>query len=275
LNRLQALLSTSTNLQQHQGTFLCPCAIHHVRQCLLLLTVILLGLIPHFSAQSQSRALPPIPPSDSDRDELKNEDNALSAQQTELAESTRQLFVCGICLEEMPDDSIVRPDPCGHTFCRDCLRGHVTTRLNERRFPILCPTCTASKGKGKGVAGGTCCDRIINTPIISHMTFFKRSRSPLPWALGSPTGNTVSGLRWKFLLSLFSCTVGSTSIVLTRYSANVGIGASDRCSWPEMTSKTLISSRVRFRTAIIHGANTVNSRSTQAVRSTRAMAFWN
>jgi hypothetical protein len=42
-----------------------------------------------------------------------------------------------------------------------------------------------------------------------------------------------------------------------------------------MTSKKLISSRVRFRTATIRGANSVNSRSTLAVRSTHAMAFWN
>ena len=50
-------------------------------------------------------------------------------------------------MEEMPDDSIARPDPCGHAFCRECLRGHVAARLIEHRFPILCPTCTASKGK--------------------------------------------------------------------------------------------------------------------------------
>jgi len=63
------------------------------------------------------------------------------------------LFECGICMEEMLDDSIACPEPCGHAFCRECLRGHVTTRLGERRFPILCPTCTAGKGKGKEAAG--------------------------------------------------------------------------------------------------------------------------
>ncbi|KAI0273216.1 hypothetical protein BGY98DRAFT_1120058 [Russula aff. rugulosa BPL654] len=50
-------------------------------------------------------------------------------------------------MEEMPDDSIARPDPCGHAFCRECLRRHVTTRLDEHRFPILCPTCTAGKAR--------------------------------------------------------------------------------------------------------------------------------
>ena len=118
---------------------------------------------------SSSRVLghidsPPTPPSDLDQsileamwlqNEFDKEDRALSAQRTEFAESTQRLFECGICMEEMPDDSIARPDPCGHAFCRDCLRGHVDARLDEHRFPILCPTCTADKGKGKEAAGGT------------------------------------------------------------------------------------------------------------------------
>ena len=122
------------------------------------------------AGSSSSRALskPPTPPSDRDdsileamrlQNEFDKEDRALTTQRAELARSAQRLFECGICLEEMPEDSIARPDPCGHTFCRECLRGHVTARLNEHRFPILCPTCTAGKGKGKSKgkegAGGT------------------------------------------------------------------------------------------------------------------------
>jgi hypothetical protein len=96
-----------------------------------------------------------------------DKDRTFSAQRAKLSKSTQRLFECGICMEEMPNDSIARPDPCGHAFCRECLRGHVTARLNEHRFPILCPTCTAGKGKGKEAAGGTCCDRTVNLVIIS------------------------------------------------------------------------------------------------------------
>ncbi|KAH9167937.1 hypothetical protein EDB89DRAFT_1644128 [Lactarius sanguifluus] len=56
-------------------------------------------------------------------------------------------------MEKMPEDSVARLDPCEHAFCRECMRGYVSTRLEERRFPILCPTCTAGKGKGKGATG--------------------------------------------------------------------------------------------------------------------------
>jgi hypothetical protein len=69
-------------------------------------------------------------------------------------------------MEEMPVDSIARPDPCGHAFCRECLHGHVTARLDEHRFPILCPACTAGKGKGKEAASGTCCERTVNLFMI-------------------------------------------------------------------------------------------------------------
>ena len=116
------------------------------------------------SAGSSSISALPAPPSDRDlsfleamrlQNEFDEEDRALSAQRTKFAKSTQRLFECGICMEEMPDDSIARPDPCGHVFCRECLREHVTARLNEHRFPILCPTCTAGKGKGKEATGGT------------------------------------------------------------------------------------------------------------------------
>jgi hypothetical protein len=105
-------------------------------------------VIPQLSMQAEIAEL-------RSQNEFDEGDYAIFAQPAELAKSTQQLFKCGICLEEMPDDSIARPDPCGHTFCRECLRGHVTARLNEHRFPIPCPTCTAGKGKGKGAAGGT------------------------------------------------------------------------------------------------------------------------
>src|SRR5229473_590808 len=140
---------------------------------------------------SSGRALghlvkPPTPPSKSDdsilaamrlQNEFDKEDRALSAQRAELAKSTQKLFTCDICLEEMPNDSIARPDPCQHTFCRECLRGHVAARLNEHRFPILCPSCSVSKGKGKEVAGGTCCGPMVIFIFISCYVSLEISQS--------------------------------------------------------------------------------------------------
>jgi hypothetical protein len=150
---------------------------------------------PSATKSSSSRApghpgSPPTPPSDrSDSNfyamrrqhEFDKEDRALSTRRAELGKSTRRLFECGICLDDMPDDSIARPDPCGHTFCRECLRGHVTARLSEHRFPVLCPTCTANKSKGKGVVGGTCRERMVNSlTIISHYVSLRGLTVPCP-----------------------------------------------------------------------------------------------
>ena len=141
---------------------------------------------PSATKSSSSRTpghsvFPPIPHSDSDESddsifsvmrlqhEYDIENRALSAQRADLAKLSQRLFVCGICLEEMLYDSVARPDPCRHTFCRECLRGHVAARLNERKFPVLCPTCTADKSKGKGIVGGTCRELLVNSlNIISH-----------------------------------------------------------------------------------------------------------
>ncbi|KAH9016424.1 hypothetical protein EDB83DRAFT_232435 [Lactarius deliciosus] len=81
------------------------------------------------------------------------EDRALFAERTMLSQVIQRVFVCGVCMEEMPEDSVARLDPCGHSFCRECIRAYVSTRLEEHRFPVLCPTCTAGKGKGTGATG--------------------------------------------------------------------------------------------------------------------------
>ncbi|KAH9056530.1 hypothetical protein EDB87DRAFT_1566420 [Lactarius vividus] len=87
------------------------------------------------------------------QNEFDSEDRALSAERIKLSKNVQRVFECGICMENMPEDSVARPDPCGHAFCRECMRGYVSNRLEEHRFPILCPICTAGKGKGKGVTG--------------------------------------------------------------------------------------------------------------------------
>jgi hypothetical protein len=136
---------------------------------------------------------PPTPPSDHDdrldsityvmrpQHEFDNKDRALRAQRAELSKSTQRLFMCGICLQEIPNDSVARPDRCGHTFCRECLRGHVATRIGEHRFPVLCPSCTANKDEGMEVAGGMCCERkVILSIIFSHYVSIRGLAGPCP-----------------------------------------------------------------------------------------------
>jgi RING finger family protein len=239
---------------------------------------------------SSGRALghfskPPTPPSKSDdgilaamrlQNEFDKEDRALSSQRAELAKSTQKLFVCGICLEEMPDDSIARPDPCQHTFCRECLRGHVAARLNEHRFPILCPSCSVSKGKGKEVAGGTCCERMAIFIFISCYVSLEISQSlALDLGLTDEQFSVWSEMEMVAFSVPVYCRKYVYGVYPLRSSAYVEIGASGRCSWPKMNTKKPRSSLVRFQTATTFGASSVSSRSMLMVRSTRAMAHQN
>jgi hypothetical protein len=68
-------------------------------------------------------------------------------QQEEPVKNIQCLFECGVCMDEHPEDYVTLLDPCGHKFCRDCIRNHVGAKLAERHFPILCPVCMAEEGK--------------------------------------------------------------------------------------------------------------------------------
>jgi hypothetical protein len=78
--------------------------------------------------------------------EFNEEDAYLRAEQQALAALVQRTFNCGICLEEHPEGSVARIDACGHQFCRECIREYIGSKLDDHRFPILCPNCTAEQG---------------------------------------------------------------------------------------------------------------------------------
>lgn len=79
------------------------------------------------------------------------EDTMLRNQFQDLQrQSTMQpSFECCICMDVLATDYVARIDTCGHSFCRECLRGYVTSRLEERRYPLLCPECGSMDGAEK------------------------------------------------------------------------------------------------------------------------------
>ena len=76
------------------------------------------------------------------------EDRRLAAERAELVATAekQRVFNCGMCMGTLPEESISRIDPCGHSFCRECVRDLIVSRIESRRFPVLCPTCTAGAG---------------------------------------------------------------------------------------------------------------------------------
>ncbi|KAF8838971.1 hypothetical protein BDN67DRAFT_970780 [Paxillus ammoniavirescens] len=71
------------------------------------------------------------------------EDIERQYQTDQLLRTAQRRYHCGICLDDFPEDDAVRIDSCGHDLCRDCARGHVCAKIDERRFPVLCPVCMA------------------------------------------------------------------------------------------------------------------------------------
>ena len=63
-----------------------------------------------------------------------------TASQYLEAVSTSRSFSCTICMDEHPIDDIVELG-CNHAICRDCIRGHICSKIEERRFPVVCPVC--------------------------------------------------------------------------------------------------------------------------------------
>src|SRR6266852_4321484 len=79
------------------------------------------------------------------------EDHLLVAEDAELLAVSEQqrVFDCGVCLDTLPEESIARIDPCGHAFCSEWIRGFIVSQIVSRRFPVLCPTCTAGPGNNR------------------------------------------------------------------------------------------------------------------------------
>ena len=72
-----------------------------------------------------------------------SENDFLLQQKLNLMQTAQRQYHCGVCLDDFPEDDVVRIDVCGHEICRDCARGHVSAKIEEHRFPVLCPVCMA------------------------------------------------------------------------------------------------------------------------------------
>lgn len=72
------------------------------------------------------------------------EDLQLRYQMQTLAASLPHNFSCLICMEDQPVDNSVDLK-CNHSICRTCIRGHICSKIEEHRFPVLCPVCMTEK----------------------------------------------------------------------------------------------------------------------------------
>lgn len=48
---------------------------------------------------------------------------------------------------------MIEVEVCLHTFCRDCLRTHIETNVQDRKYPIVCPQCAVGEEERGHTAG--------------------------------------------------------------------------------------------------------------------------
>lgn len=78
---------------------------------------------------------------------IKPSDEYLKQQEQKFIEHNPRYkpekFECLICFETVQGVDGSRCMNCEHSFCRDCLTGHVRSQLQENVYPVLCPVCFA------------------------------------------------------------------------------------------------------------------------------------
>lgn len=77
--------------------------------------------------------------------QYQEEDKILATERAALSTRETPTFQCEICFDDMRIDYLAQMDECKHSFCRDCLRAHVTSIIGQHRYPVLCPVCMADK----------------------------------------------------------------------------------------------------------------------------------
>lgn len=73
------------------------------------------------------------------------EDQRLRAEREALVKTAVGIFECPVCFDKHPETDVARVRMCGHVLCRECARGYILTKIQERTFPMTCPICPTDK----------------------------------------------------------------------------------------------------------------------------------
>ena len=187
------------------------------------------------------------------------EDRRLRAQRDELEKYAQRQFQCGVCLDEQPEDSVARLDPCGHRFCRECIRGHVGSKLAENRYPILCPVCMSEKGTSD--PGCMLSYSVFATLWYSRMSFSghqcshsaNRYLGEAVWDLGRAGNGGIFDPHPLSQVSTLGCKI---QFYLTLY---LQLDASVRPLWIGKISTTRLFLHAHYQSVITYGAKVVNN----------------
>ncbi|CAE6369143.1 unnamed protein product [Rhizoctonia solani] len=111
------------------------------------------------------------------QEEFDAEDQLLTELAAEEPEQSKNVFDCGICFETFHMGALAPMEGCDHKYCRECMRDYIKSKLASRTFPLLCPTCHASKGN-QGTAGQDLVE-IIGLDESEYATYVELSLASL------------------------------------------------------------------------------------------------
>lgn len=86
---------------------------------------------------------------------LQAEDEATRMEHQKLVrEAARvKVFDCAICMDKFPEDYSAPVRSCGHVLCRNCMKEHVQSQVDQAIWPVRCPLCVADKSRTGGHGG--------------------------------------------------------------------------------------------------------------------------
>ena len=139
-----------------------------------------------------SRASTPPPVLDEDlfilkelQQQFDDEDSRLRTERAALVTFQPLTFTCAVCTDEHSEDYVARVPGCDHGFCRDCLKMYTVSKLEEHRFPVLCPSCVA-EGTGKE-PGSKSWVPVVDAELTNHpLGSYQQFPHHRYWSLPTP-----------------------------------------------------------------------------------------
>ncbi|KAG8982681.1 hypothetical protein FRB90_006627 [Tulasnella sp. 427] len=75
------------------------------------------------------------------QNEWDGEDQIMREERFRLLAMSEKTFDCPICMEKCLEDGLGKFEDCEHKFCRECIKDHIESCLDDRKFPVPCPLC--------------------------------------------------------------------------------------------------------------------------------------
>ncbi len=83
---------------------------------------------------------------------LQAEDDATRMEHQKLVQEAARVkvFDCVICMDKFPEDYSAPVKGCGHVLCRNCMKEHVQSQVDQAVWPVRCPLCVADRSRTGG-----------------------------------------------------------------------------------------------------------------------------